>query len=364
MKRPFNLGLRRRGSALFLPVLLAVATALLAAGCGSNSGAEADAPTDAVTAGSTAKDLYLGTEDPKVCGGREYTIGYDVFSDTESFAVLQQEDMERLAAKLGCVKLVKLVDNADPATALKNVNTFVQQGVDGVVLFQVVAAAQPGLMRVLDNAGIPAVSTAIPAPGSTFVNEDDYQSGLLGGKALGTAFKERFGDASPWVVIGAFPSGGEVSEKRMEGFRDGVERVIPKIPSSQVLEIDTQADPATANQRMNDVLGRVPQGSKVMIAGINDDVTNAMYQAARKQGRGEDMVVVSPGGVNPVGLEYACETKAYAGVVEFFPEKWASYLLPAILDRVQEKKVPDAVFIPTEFLDKAGIAKAYPDVSC
>jgi ABC-type sugar transport system substrate-binding protein len=137
-----------------------------------------------VEASAAANDLGLGHPTAALCNGKTYTIGYDVFSDTQEFAAAMTKNMQQVADQLGCVKIITLTDNADPATALANVKTFVERKVDGVVLFQVIASAQAGLMDTLNAAHIPALAVAVPAPGAPFMSISDKEAGKLAGTNL------------------------------------------------------------------------------------------------------------------------------------------------------------------------------------
>ena len=174
-----------RGLGLSMVVMLA------AAACSSSSSspsASAAAPTTAASQApvsaapsaaaspSAAGDLsqYIGKPDPALCGGKTYVIGYDSFSDTESFAVALKQGLEKAAADLGCVTIKALVDNADAATAVQNAKVLAQQKVDGAILFNVIQAASTGQSQALKAANIPLVSLAVPVDGYPFITNDDF----------------------------------------------------------------------------------------------------------------------------------------------------------------------------------------------
>jgi ABC-type sugar transport system substrate-binding protein len=307
--------------------------------------------------------LYLGHPSKKQCAGKHYTIGYDVFSDTEDFAVAFTNDQQKVANNMGCVTIVKLVDNADTNTAINNTKIFIQRHVDGVILFQVISAAQPGIMALLNTAKIPAIATAVSAPGAPFVDENDFKTGTLGGIALGKAFKKKHPGQVPYEVIGAFPEGGPVSVARMKGVENGVKKAI-NIPSNHVFEVDTKADPPTAQARTLDVLGRIPKGATILMSGINDQNTYAMFQAAKQARRANNVLIMGMGGVLPLGLQFVCQNKQYVGAVAFFPDTWGKWTVPAIIDSIQGKKLPANIYIPTKVLTRSNMKKYYANAPC
>ena len=75
------------------------------------------------------------------------------------------------------------------------------------------------------------------------------------------------------------PPGADSGIPRMDGFRDGIKSVFPDLPADNYLEIDTAATPATASANTLSVLNRIPADGKIILGGINDENTYAMFQA-------------------------------------------------------------------------------------
>ncbi len=307
----------------------------------------------------------MGAPTPEICEGNSYVLGYDVFSDTENFAAATIEGMNRVAEQVGCVELVTLIDNADPVQAVANAKTFVQREVDGAMLFNVIAAAGPGMATELNAAGIPLTSIVVQIEGSPFLGVSEYDAGFSGGEALARGFAAAHPDVVPYVINGRFDASGETSGiPRMDGFRDGIKSVFPDLPSDNYLEIDTAATPSTASANTLSVLNRVPADAWILMGGINDENTFAMLQAARQAGRQDNVAVMGIGGVKPTGLEFVCQNPQYVGAVGFFPENWPSYMLPATIALIQGKPVPAFTEIPTTILTRDNISEYYPDFSC
>jgi ABC-type sugar transport system substrate-binding protein len=308
--------------------------------------------------------VTLGSIDPAACDGKHYKIGYDTWSDTEAFAVEVNNGLKAAASQMGCVDLVKLVDNADPGTAVSNVRTLVQEHVDGVMLFQVVAAANNGIAKILNAAKIPAISISASAPGITFVFPNESAAGRQAGIELGKAGRQRFGSTLPYVLLGGFPEGGANVVARMNGVLTGVRQAYPDLPSDHIITIDTKADPPTANANTLNALGNVPSGAPLLVSGISDPSTNAMYQAVAKDGRASQSVVVPIGGANPSGLRYVCQYPAYAGVLSYLPETNAKYMISALMARLHGQSVPSSIYTPVAYLTRQNMRQTYPSAPC
>lgn len=352
------MGFDKRGT-----VAVVASAAVVAAGCGSGSrsGSDDSAIKKSTAAAKVSGDIGLGKPSPAQCqSGKSYRLGYDSFSDTQDYAKSVQKSLNEVAKQVGCVQVVSLTDNADPATAVANVKTLVQRKVDGVVLFQIVASAQPGIMRMLNQAHIPAVAHAVPAPGATFVSPSDLQAGKAGGQALAAAAKKKDPQAKPWLVLGTDPATGAVSKDRVGGVQQAVQQAIPGIPAGHVVNIDSQSKPDVAFNRTLDSLAKIPKGQMILISGINDDVVGGMFRAIKQQGRASDTLAMGMGGLYPSGVRNVCTTPQFVGTVDFLPETMGRYIVPAMLARLAGKKVPDSVSTPVKVLDKAAAQAKYP----
>lgn len=357
------------GGALARTLAGLVAVAALTLGlvaCGGSDGTgAAEAPETGVAASETSKDLFIGEPGPKMCEGGTYKLGVDYFSTTEEFAQQWLRGIKEVAEESGCVEISALSDELDPSKAVANAQTFVQQNVDGVLLLQVIAAAQPGVMRILDEAGIPAVASAVPAPGATFVSVPDYASGVDGGEFLAREYRKSGNKEVPYLLIGTFPDGGQVSIDRLNGVIDGIKQAIEvEIPDDHVVEIDTKADPVGTREKALAALNNIPEGAPILAAAINDSTTYAQFQALKQSGRADEAMVLGIGGVNPEGLEFVCKNKSYVGALSHMPDRWGKYLVPAILARIQEKAVPPSVDVPWKILTRQNMRETYPDAPC
>jgi ribose transport system substrate-binding protein len=363
-------GTLKRGLGLSMVAVLAIS------GCSNSSSSpsvSAAAPTTAASqaaastapsaAGSGGLEQYIGTPNKALCGGKQWTIGYDSFSDTESFAVALKQGLVKAAADLGCVTIKALVDNADAATAVQNAKVLAQQKVDGAILFNVIQAASTGQSQALKAANIPLVSLAVPVDGYPFITNDDSANGVQAGEALGNAFKAS-GLTAGVALIGRFDD-QDSTKQRADGVIQGLKNTAPEVT---IQEYATKADGPTTQAATAALLPKVPAGSAILISAPNDDLTFASFQAVKQANRLAHAFAMGIGGVNPVGLDYVCKNKDhYVGTVGFFPENWPNFLLPALLAEAQGATVPvypQKITVKTEVITPANVKTFYPDYTC
>ena len=128
----------------------------------------------------------------------KFKLGMAVGGNTCCEWMKAQGDVARaLAEKMGW-DYVELSNNNDPATALKNAQIFVQEGVDAVIQFNGQPVVEPGDRgQVLKAANIPIVTYDIADPGMYFVGIDNLAAGIAGGEAARPDRSRRSGTASP-----------------------------------------------------------------------------------------------------------------------------------------------------------------------
>jgi ribose transport system substrate-binding protein len=307
---------------------------------------------------------FLGKPTKALCNGKKYKLGFDIFSDNESFALIVRKGMKATVAKMGgCVSVEILSDNADPIKVQENLKIFIQKKFDGVMAAQVVAAAAPGAVRTMLDAKIPMVATFVVHPGVPFVDVDNRAAGQMAGEALMQQAKKRWGaTVIPYLLIGTLKEGGPNSIARMDGYKDGVQLTSPAFPDANVIDVPTMgADPAKTNLNTANALTILPPNAKIIMGGINDDNTMAMVQAYKASGRDmSNMLAVGQGASNIANI---CSSELY-GSVGYFPENYASYLIPALFGLINHQPVPNHVVLPTAFITKSNVVKYYPKQAC
>ncbi len=303
-------------------------------------------------------EQFLGSPSPDQCAGETYDFGFDIFSDTESFALLTVEGFQAVAEEMGCVSIDVVSDNADPLTAVDNVRIFAEQGKDGVIVANVIEAAQPGIVDVLQSNDLPGLAIFVPAPDIALIEVDLGNAGLKSGQTLGAQAVERWSGEEIVLIVGTFDEAGQTTIDLTDGI---VEGVTAAVPDAEVLAIATAADPPTANANTAAVVARIPEGAKVLVASVNDELTLGMLEALRTAGRSDDDIVSVGQGASQ--LEAVCEGSLYASVA-YFPENYGKYAIPALIGLIHGADLPGFIELPTEVLTAENLGDFYPESAC
>ncbi len=99
----------------------------------------------------------------------------------------------------------------------------------------------------------------------------------------------------------------------------------------------------------------------ILVFGVNDDAITGTLQAAVSTGRTADVWVVGQGAFDPAVRAQIRSNPQYLGDSAFFPERYGTSAVPALLDLIAGKAVPSALWIEPAWLDKTTIATYYPN---
>jgi ABC-type sugar transport system substrate-binding protein len=285
-----------------------------------------------------ASDLAHPTK--ALCKKDSYKIGYDVFSSNQPFAVSLSDGLTDSAKKLGCVKVLKTYDNLNGPVAVGNLKTLVNQGIDGFVDFQVLAAYQPAMAKILKQKKIPGVTVVgAELPGFPQVGLDPFNTERKAAIYMATIAKKRFPGQIPYFMGGAEPTSGAAVLARYKGAVAGIKSVYKGIPSDHIIMVKTEGVDTTAFNVTSSALSSVPSDGVVLMQAVNDEDTGGMYRAAIAR-HVKNFLVESYGG-DSYGLKQVCSDPVhYVGAWYLDPYSWGPVLLSLIMNQMNGQKVP------------------------
>jgi len=309
------------------------------------------AGTAAASGVASARESRAASAPPQpskaLCHGKQFTIGYDVFSSTQPFANLVTKGLKDAAAKTGCVKVITTVDNSNGPTAVGNVKTMLNEGANAIIDFNILAAFQPAIAAQLKNAHVPGDAIiGATLKGYPAVGASNYGAAVIDGQALAQAGKHKFKNTLPYLVVAAEPSAGPIIMQRYYGVVAGAKKVYGKLPSSHIIEVTSDGSEAGTYNNAVSAFSKIPSGAPVLTTGVNDEVTHGMYRAA--VARHLNVLVNSFGG-DPFGLGQVCANRSqYAGALYLEPEQWGASALAVVMRMADHMSFPKNVGIAGE----------------
>ena len=354
---------RLRGVTLALTLV----AMLVVAGCAPQPAAQPTTapPAPAVTVVEKVVEktvVVTPTAAPKP--SRTYKIGFANLVRDITFTIDVENGIKAAAEKAGNIELIILDNKLDGATALANADIFINQGVDGVIEFQTDEKFGLVIMDKFRAKNIPVIAIDIPMPGATFFGADNYRAGFMAGEALAKAFKERFPNAPPLLLLGELPQSGPIPAARIEGYFQGVKSVFPELSEQHVRRFDTKNTLEESRTQVANILTTIPPGTKFMGGAINDGSTLGMLAAIEAAGRLQDAVLAGQG-ADQTGREEMCrQGSIMIGSTAYFPEKYGEKIIPAMLKLLNGEPVPPAIYVDHVFITPKNIKQYYPDFPC
>ena len=279
------------------------------------------------------------TEGPAAPGGDDdtFTLGFAVGGQPDAdWQELQGDVAEALAKQRGW-KYVELSNDNSEATATKNADLFIQQGVDIVMMFNGQPSANPVIAKKYESAKIPVVTFDIAQPGWYFVGVDNAAAGTEGGTALGALAKEKWDCEVDLVISAEGTAAGQINEWRTGNARDAVKEACPDIADDAYVSFEADGNLTTSLANAPGVFAANPDAKNILVVGINDQAVVGALQAATQLGRddnimgwGQDGGLITGDNVDP----------NLVGSVMYFLEGYPAYAFQ-IADAIADGKAPE-----------------------
>ena len=306
--------------------------------------ARADAETAAAAAAAAERPVYK--------------VGYISLGDFVPFVKLVSDNIKEEAEKAG-VELLFCDSEAVTDKALECAQVFNVQDVDGVLNFQVDQGSSDRICAALPE-GVPVIAIDIvqhPCQLS-FMGANNFTAGRLGGSAMGAYFKENFDcDYTAYISLES-TAAYEANLGRMNGYRAGFQEHCPII-NERVLDAD-RTDPAL--EKMSDLLPALP-GERIAVVAINEDGILGALGAARTLGREGDLYYSGQGTDPSIWCEIA-NNPNYIASVAYFPERYGTILIPAIIDAIEGTTIAGELFTPHVTITRDNLSEYYDASGC
>lgn len=281
----------RTRKALLKGVALLGAATLIAAGCGGASDDDGS---------STAGENDSGGD------GELITVGFAQTGSESGWRSANTESMQTAFSEENGFELTFNAADNDPAAQISAVRSFINQGVDAIVIAPIVEDGWDDVLQEAKDADIPVI-----LEDRTVTASEDLYAAWVGldfereGRWAGEWAAEEFGDTPTNLVVLEGTTGSAPANDRAEGFAEAIEGTEINLLDSQTGNF-TRADGKTV---MEGFLQK--HGSDIdLLYAHNDDMALGAIDAIEAAGLvpGEDVKIVSIDAVND-GLEALIDGK-------------------------------------------------------
>ncbi|GAA0807173.1 substrate-binding domain-containing protein [Faecalicatena orotica] len=310
-----------------LSVLIAAAMVLTMGGCGLVKTSD-DAPDKGGT--STKKEEDGGT----------IKVGYTVQSMENAYFVSIVEGMKAAAKEKG-IDLVVADAAADASKHISQIEDFVSQGVDAIIISPVDQEAPADAVKKAQDAGIPVISLDQEVKGSdAFFGIDEEEYGRLGGELAGKWLNEKESDGTIdeivndadeiEVVVVRYDQIPSVI-KRAEGLKKGLEDTYTGDKKINYVYEQNAADADTGYNLSETALTTNPKVS--MFICINDSSALGVYESCltHKEHTPDNTCIIGLDAL-PEALKLVSQDTMYKGTVDIKPAEKGADVLDLVKD--------------------------------
>ncbi len=268
-------------------VALVGAITFVVAGCSSSSSSDTSSAAAATAAASAAASAA-----PDAGSGEPISVGFAQTGSESGWRSANTESMKEAFSEANGFNLTFNAADNDPAAQIAAVRSFINQGVDAIVIAPIVTDGWDDVLQEAKDANIPVVleDRTVSAPDDLFaswVGLDFKKEGVT----AGTWAKEQYGDTDTKMVVLEGTTGSAPANDRAAGFDEA-------IAGSKIQKIDSQTGDFTRDggkKVMEGFLQKYGVDGIDLVFAHNDDMALGAIEAIEAAGAkpGEDIKIIS-----------------------------------------------------------------------
>jgi ribose transport system substrate-binding protein len=287
-----------------------------------------------------------------------YAIGFAAQTTDSEFSRDVSQSVHRVAERER-VRLIAVNNDYSPKTALRNADQLIREGVNLVLEFQTYEHVAPIISSKFLDANIPVIAIEIPHPGAVYFGADNYQAGLIGGRALGRWAKENWDGNAEQVLLLELPIAGPLPQLRITGTLAGLSQTLPGVETRAAIHLDGKGEFETSLNAVRRHLRRA-SAKRTLVAAVNDPSALGALRAFEEAGRGHLCAVIGQNAIRDAREELRRPGTRLIGSVGYFPERYGEELIPLALSILQKKPAPSTVFVKHQLITPKNVGLIYP----
>ena len=319
------------------------------------------------------EDLYPGGElDEEAIGsGDEYEaviraaeqpwrIGYGDGLSGIPFTDSVTDNINAIAEEMG-VEIIYCDNAYDQERTVECSNLLITQEVDGVIFANWIAGTEELISGIFHDAGVPCVSYDGPHPGCVAFGPDNYNAALEAGRYLAAFAQEQGWAPEETELLLVWTPDVPVHKARADGARDGVRETFA-IPDENVHDIPTEGLSDTLPNVTTWSIGN-PDAKHVLCFGHSDQPGVDCGLTLEQNGFLGNAAAVGTGASTEALVELrerSDDESVFKATISYFPERYGLYLVPAIVDLIEGKTVPERLIPSVEPVTRENVFDLYP----
>jgi ribose transport system substrate-binding protein len=304
----------------------------------------------------SGKNAYRSHIKPLCSPG--FRFGFAQQTTDSEFSREVADGLQRVADREQ-IPIITVNNRYSPTNALRNAELLIRERVDLVLEFQTYEHVAALISAKFLEASIPVIAIEIPHPGATYFGANNYQAGLIGGRALGLWARKNWDAKVEEILHMELPLAGPLPQLRITGMMAGLKEVLTGMKRTPVVRLDGKG----VFERSLDVARRYlrrTSARRTLVMAINDPSALGALRAFEEAGRSQLCAVMGQNAVREAREELRRPGTRLIGSVAYFPERYGEELIPLALSILQKKAVPSAVFVSHQLITPKNVGLLYP----
>jgi len=283
---------------------------------------------------------------------KQIIIGASLLTMQDDFYITLNQGLLDAAAeaKEFNIKVLSRNANFNLSKQIADIEDFVQQGIDMLIVSPVSPTATGPTIDEVDRQGIPVITVDIRSDQGkvqTHVMSDDVEAGRICARFIAEQLN---GEGEVGIVTHPTMTSGI---NRVIGFREVMQNY-PKIKILAELNAESRREKSMA--LMEDLLMSHPEVDYVM--GINDVMTLGAMASIEGAGRIDDVkAVMICGGQQEAFDRFKANDPCLKGAALIYPYKIGQKAIEAAIDVLNGKEVPREILVPVKLLTAENVVE-------
>jgi ribose transport system substrate-binding protein len=285
-------------------------------------------------------------------------LGLATQMSDSTFSLAVAESIRRTAAA-NDVELLVVNNRYSPKVALRNADHLIRERVAVVLEFQTYENVAPIIASRFVEAGIPLIAIEIPHPGAIYFGANNYQAGLIGGRALGRWASQKWEGQVDEILLLEERVAGPLPRARVTGMLAGVREMLPEGERIGVTTYNGRGQFQHSFDAVRRHLKRSPR-HRVLVMANNDPSALGALRAFEESGRESYCAIMGQNAIAEAREEMRRKGTRLVGSVAYFPERYGDELIPLALAVIAGKPTPPAVYMKHVLVTPANVDQIYP----
>ena len=288
---------------------------------------------------------------------RKIRLGYACQSTCSAFSREITNGLLQAADHEG-IDILALDNRGSRKITLQNAEKLIKHRVDLAIEHQQHDQIAPILSAKFHEACIPLIAISFPHPGAVYYGANNYQAGVIAGRALGQWAKQHFQGAVDEIILLGRALSGPWLQSRLKGVEMGIREVLTAAQHARLVQLSADGQFQRSFEVIHKHL-RYTSSTRILLGAINDASALGALCAFHELGRTLNCGIVSHGASTEGRAELRNPETRLVGSVGFFPEKYGQEVIALALKILNKKPVSPAVFVHHCLITPANVDQFY-----